>query len=644
MSRMDRIRRRKTIGMRLWSAVRHLLLAGAGLIAAAAACGYLYGIPAPLARFVLQRASSGHYVVQADRLALHGLGVRLQGVRIYRKGVPGLPGVECRLAEAGFSPLLWLSGFDGIHHVTMTDAEFRLRQLQREELRTPERKSRPSRFTFRLLDSQVSGVPFAHCSGTILMDGLRSEIPAFTVRFSEDPRSGFASGSMLADWRERLVTGSVLLQLDPKRLFPLIEAFDMRTLQRVINRFAFAAHAPRIEADFRYAPDHSDLVVDGTFRMREFALQGVAVDRAEGTVLLTHSDTNSVVAIDHLNLYRPEGRADGWVTVDTESHRATFDIRSTLHPAAMAGMVGIGEDFLNRRFHFAGPVTSAFRGYADYETLTDTEWRGTVSASDVSLGPVLCDQISFAAAMTGSTLSLSDIDATLLGGQVAGTFACEVPPPANHDAPVPFTLDIALADLDFQQVMAVRSEAAPADISGALNGVLRVSGIFEETLIWDSLDGVGRLSVRRGRVFMLPLFGGLSNLLAGIIPGLDFVLRQGDARAIFSIDGGRVLLDRLMIEGDVLSLSAKGSVTLPEQVNLDVQVRLLKEHTLVARLLRVITYPISKLFEFRVVGTVSDPVWYPVNFSTDLLDRIGGGRAPADQPRSLQGDGSDGGE
>jgi hypothetical protein len=39
--------------------------------------------------------------------------------------------------------------------------------------------------------------------------------------------------------------------------------------------------------------------------------------------------------------------------------------------------------------------------------------------------------------------------------------------------------------------------------------------------------------------------------------------------------------------------------------------------------LRAITYPLSKLFEFRLKGTVSSPEWYPINFSSELLEKIG---------------------
>jgi hypothetical protein len=124
-------------------------------------------------------------------------------------------------------------------------------------------------------------------------------------------------------------------------------------------------------------------------------------------------------------------------------------------------------------------------------------------------------------------------------------------------------------------------------------------------------------------VFLFPLFGGLSRYLAGIVPGLDFVLRQTDLKTDFTIADGVVRMDRVLIEGDVFSLLGKGHYDLRDELDFDVQVALMKEHTLVAKVLRALTYPISKLFEFRLRGSLDDPRWYPVNFSTDLLERLG---------------------
>ena len=134
------------------------------------------------------------------------------------------------------------------------------------------------------------------------------------------------------------------------------------------------------------------------------------------------------------------------------------------------------------------------------------------------------------------------------------------------------------------------------------------------------------LKIRDGRVFLLPIFGGLSQYMAKIVPGLDFVLRQGDARADFVVGGGMMSSDNVAIEGDVLSMKGKGHYHLNQDLDYTVQLKLMKSHPLVGKLLRVITWPISKLFEFRLQGTVSEPEWYPINFSSELLERLGLGK------------------
>jgi hypothetical protein len=111
--------------------------------------------------------------------------------------------------------------------------------------------------------------------------------------------------------------------------------------------------------------------------------------------------------------------------------------------------------------------------------------------------------------------------------------------------------------------------------------------------------------------------------MAKLVPGLDFVLRQGDLSLDYTLAGGKVRSDNVSVEGDVLSLSGRGDYFLDERLDFLVQVKLMRESPIVGRLLRLITWPLSKLFEFRVAGTRSEPVWYPVNFSRDLLERLG---------------------
>jgi hypothetical protein len=134
--------------------------------------------------------------------------------------------------------------------------------------------------------------------------------------------------------------------------------------------------------------------------------------------------------------------------------------------------------------------------------------------------------------------------------------------------------------------------------------------------------GEGKVRITDGRVFMMPLFGGFSEYMTRIIPGLDLVLRQTVANAVFTIRDGMARSDRVAIEGGVLSLSGRGDYHFDGQLDFHAQVKLLRDN-LVGRLVRLPTWIFSKLFEFRLRGTPSDPAWYLLNFSPELFQRMG---------------------
>jgi hypothetical protein len=125
---------------------------------------------------------------------------------------------------------------------------------------------------------------------------------------------------------------------------------------------------------------------------------------------------------------------------------------------------------------------------------------------------------------------------------------------------------------------------------------------------------------------MMPLFGDFSEFMTKIIPGLDLILKQSDLKSKFTVNNGLITSDKIAVEGDVLSLKAYGEYMLGGELDFDVQVKLMKEHTLGGKVFRFLTYPLSKLFEFKLKGTVDDPHWYPENFSLDLLKKIGIGK------------------
>jgi hypothetical protein len=137
---------------------------------------------------------------------------------------------------------------------------------------------------------------------------------------------------------------------------------------------------------------------------------------------------------------------------------------------------------------------------------------------------------------------------------------------------------------------------------------------------------------------MLPIFGGLTAFLSKVVPGVDFVLGQNDFSADFELRDRSILSEHVAVEGGVFSLQGKGVCGFDGNLNYAVQVKLMREHPLFAKLIRLITWPLSKLFEFRLSGTVAKPEWYPINFSRELLENLG---LKGERPPTPPADGAD---
>ena len=301
----------------------------------------------------------------------------------------------------------------------------------------------------------------------------------------------------------------------------------------------------------------------------------------------------------------------------------------------MARMVGVLTNVLTQYVTFDGASTVTAEGVVDYGGVhARTDLKGAVQADHVGLERFNCDSGSCDVRMLGDQVTLTNIEATVYGGTASGTITLTAPPRGERQTR--FGGDVDLTNADFERFMKDASTSdSKREYSGRLFGRLVIEGTSGEDCR-KTLNGKGDIKIRDGRVFLLPLFGGLSRMMTRIIPGLDFVLRQSDAGMDFNIENGRIETDKAVVEGDILSLKGDGSYTLGGELDFDVQVKLMKEHTLVSKLVRVLTYPISKLFEFRLKGTMDDPSWYPVNFSLDLLERIGlrkrGSKGKADAP------------
>jgi hypothetical protein len=146
-------------------------------------------------------------------------------------------------------------------------------------------------------------------------------------------------------------------------------------------------------------------------------------------------------------------------------------------------------------------------------------------------------------------------------------------------------------------------------LEGRLSGSLVVTKANSEN--WQTVFGHGDAHLQDGLLWDIPLFGIFSPVLNGISPGLGNS-RASAATTRFIITNGVIRANDLEIRSTGMRLAYRGTVNLESQVNARVDAELLRDMWLVGPLVSTMLWPVTKLFEYRVTGNLSDPRTEPV--------------------------------
>ena len=173
------------------------------------------------------------------------------------------------------------------------------------------------------------------------------------------------------------------------------------------------------------------------------------------------------------------------------------------------------------------------------------------------------------------------------------------------------------ADYQFTAVVTnINLHALAADLSsstnqleGALSG--RIVVTRADSRDWRTLDGFGHARLRDGLIWDIPLFGILSPVLNAVSPGLGNS-RATDAAAAFAITNGVIYSDSLEINTAMTRLQYTGTVDLRGNVNARVTAQLLHNLWGVGPFISTVFWPVTKLFEYKVTGTLKNPKREPV--------------------------------
>ena len=583
---------------------------------------WFFGFPDWLSEPILGRMNRRtSFVVDARRLRLDMKGgIAAEGVRVYRKGVVGPPAAEAERVVLVLDPAAALERRAWIKRVEVSSG------IGRPQLSILRDGSEPRACSFRVdmqLDVSDCVVQGVLCERfTCRMSGV-GPVLAFediVARVSNEGMRGKLEGEISYDTHGRLLTGAMSAQMDPRLPMPVYRAWNLHAVSELVGRFAFIGAPPRVETKFRqHMRGERTLVAAARFWLADCSYLDIPCLRADGDAALQVSRGSADVDIRPLLVVRNEGTVSGGFRVDTRQGTVNFDGESTIEPKALGRMLGVfSEEFL-AICQFEGKTRISGAGRVDYKELVGTDFTGHVFGRGIGLWGFVTEECSFDVSMQGRTNTLSGISGRIYGGELRAN--AQVVLPASETNWLHYTVAGGLDGADFRKLAEDLMSEGYEKYSGKLELRVNVSGDVDQRPDL-SARGSGKVRIRNGRVFMLPIFGGFSGYMTKVIPGLDFVLRQTDATARYEIADGKAHADKVAIEGDVLSLSAVGDYYFDRRVDYYAQVRLLREN-FVGKVVRLPTWIFSKLFEFRLRGTIVEPRWYLVNFSSDLLQRLG---------------------
>lgn len=435
------------------------------------------------------------------------------------------------------------------------------------------------------------------------------------------------NGTLDADLDSGMLKAFVGGQALQRHIRPLLVSLDVPSSYPYIDAFTqVKGPVPAscaVMADLRNGDLHLDIDLApkmGLYKRvpLDWATSRIAVDvKTRGSDLCCRTDVGPLETCDS------RGRRFGGtlsVVCTNDSTRLLIDARSNL---TKVDTLGIIDCFDQGTFDFlttdeAPQISARGRVVINGAPSEETDLRGRVETAYGALFSLPGKNISFDYRFCGDRVTVTN--AVLEGvtqGRVTGVCELAFPGLETHDAT--FDADVRYDDMrlqDLAQVFEVVSDRRDGNVSGRL----RLSGRLAPESFARSLCGSSEFNVKGGHLSQVPLFAGLTELLAEYVPGVSSIVNQGDASGTFKLADGIMTTSDFCIEGNLFSIKASGSYDIAaDRLDFVFRTRFMRNDSFLKMLVRPITWPFSKLLmEFRLTGSVSNPRWEYIN----ILDRV----------------------
>ena len=561
--------------------------------------------------------SSFYFDIERVRLNFFS-GVVLKNIYVYRKEKPGEAGVHIKTVIVDINWFDMFQSHKRVRKVKFLNVSIKSRQLivpaidGEGGLPPPFNLFIESSLYFK--DLYVDGVwvlelnADAKCRGSkIFVENISGSLGNL-----ESPGT-FSGGEMIYDSEKAFIDINVSAKLNPYFLVPLFTRWGNTTLVDFIHRFDKetmheTTFVGKIERDFNST---DSMLLKGLFEVDGSKYNDVGFLSAESELTIYTSKQGSSIKGEKSYVVRDEGLVHGSFITEGDYSEIRFQGKSTIKPVELLQLMNIKNEFIEEINFITQPTITA-TGKVCPSNYTNNSFYASIAYGNFVYSNFCFTTFKSGVIVNGITNQFKEFDSDFYDGKVNGDLTFSILD--NSYTNVEYYGNFMLDSVNYGLFAPVLGLDNSEDVSGRFHGKVELDGRLSE-VIWSGMNASGYFAIKDGWLFRMKVFGGLSKLLGNIIPGLDFVMSQSDAKVDFEMKNGVMDIKKLVVNGDVLSVSAYGKADMVSRTyDMKVQVKFMKQHTFVAKFINTIVWPLSKFFEMRLTGTFENPVWKAVNF------------------------------
>jgi len=456
---------------------------------------------------------------------------------------------------------------------------------------------------FHVVDGAFRGVRALTADSHFSYSNMCWRLPDLIAR----RREGYVTMFHESDERTKDFLFRLHSTIDPQALRPLLDTNQ----QRVFQMFS-TTQPPVVDGEVRGRWHNRDVIsAKAHVAATNFTVRGASGDTFQSDL----EYTNGI-----LKLIEPRATLARTQELRAASVKLVFDERkiyvtngfSTAEPSVVVHAIGPHVEHAVEPYHFLRPPTVRVEGVIPMRDPRDADLHFDLNGNDFQWLKFNVPRVTGKIDWVGEHLSLTDVQTEFYLGKGSGSAQFDFQkthPGANYK------FNFVATDANLHLLVRDLSGGQSNKLEGLLNARLEVTSA--NSTDWQSWQGAGRVDLRDGLIWDIPIFGIFSPVLDTVLPGLGSSrARQGSAT--FTITNGVIDSEDLKIETLMARLRYWGTIDLQGTVNARMEAELFRNAWVVGPVLSLALWPVSKTFEYKITGTIhkpkSDPYFIPKIF------------------------------